>query len=123
MMSIDGARACHRFRLYLAETPGQRSRGLMYVRDMAPDDGMLFIYERPAQISMWMRNTVIPLDMLFVDADGQILNIERSTTPHSRRSIPSAGPARYVVEVNAGVTAELGMRAGTRLFRPDLAPL
>ncbi|MEO0998133.1 MAG: DUF192 domain-containing protein [Pseudomonadota bacterium] len=123
IMSIDGARACHRFRLYVAETPGQRSRGLMYVRDMAHDDGMIFIYDRPARISMWMRNTVIPLDMLFVDADGQILNIERSTTPYSRRSIPSDGPARYVVEVNAGVTADLGMRAGTRLFRPDLAPL
>jgi len=105
----------HVFHIEIAETPRQRSQGLMWRRRMAANTGMLFDFESAAPVVMWMKNTYIPLDMMFITADGIILNIARGTKPHSTTFIPSAGPVRAVFEVPAGTVARLGIRAGDRI--------
>ena len=108
----------HRFRVYEARTPEQRSRGLMFVTDLAADEGMLFDSGVVEHATMWMRNTPLSLDMLFVLPGGEIGRIERETVPYSRKLIPSGQPVRAVVELNGGVAAELGIRAGDRVIHP-----
>lgn len=116
VLVIDGASACHRFDVYLALTRSQQRRGLMFVREMAPTVGMLFVYREPAYLSMWMKNTFIPLDMLFVRADGSVASIAEHTEPQSERSIGTDELVRYVLELNAGTTSRLGIVPGSRLF-------
>jgi len=111
--SADGER--HAFRTYLASTGEQRARGLMFFRQMPEDVGMLFLYPQPRVISMWMKNTFISLDMLFVDASGVIINIAEQTVPHSLDSIRAEGPALAVLEVNGGTARRLGIKPGDRL--------
>lgn len=96
-------RACIRFDVYFATNDAQRARGLMYVRNMPETTGMLFIYETDGYLSMWMKNTFIPLDILFVRADGSVSSIAYDTEPQSLRSISALEPVRYVLELNAGV--------------------
>ena len=108
----------HRFRVYEARSPEERSRGLMFVTDLDPDEGMLFDSGGIEPASMWMRNTPLPLDMLFVRADGSIARIERETVPYSRKLIHSGVPVRAVIELNGGIAAELDIRAGDRVDHP-----
>jgi uncharacterized protein len=105
----------HKFSVEIAETPEARSRGLMYRRSMPEDHGMLFDFERSDMISMWMRNTYIPLDMLFIREDGEIVRIAADTEPLSERTISSGEPVRYVLELNAGMSARLGITPGDRV--------
>ena len=106
------AGARHEFRVEIAATPEERSQGLMFRTAMAADAGMLFQYPAPQYITMWMANTILPLDMLFIAADGRILNIAARTVPQSRETIPSAAPAAGVLELNGGSAARLGIAAG-----------
>lgn len=115
-----GANACYRFDIWLAESTDQHRRGLMYVREMPRFEGMLFIYPDPARLSMWMKNTYIPLDILFIRADGTIASIAANTDPLSLESIASSEPVKYVLELNAGVSAELGIAPGNRIHVPTL---
>lgn len=109
----------HVFTVELAVTPEQRAQGLMYRRSMAPDAGMLFDFGRhPTRASMWMKNTFIPLDMLFIKTDGEIESVAARTVPHSLESISSAGPVRAVLELNGGTAARLGIRPGDRVEHP-----
>lgn len=94
---------CYRFDVYLAVSQAQRSRGLMHVRDMPEMTGMLFVYDGAGYISMWMKNTFIPLDMVFVRADGTVSSVVRNTEPQSLRSIRSNEALPYILELNAGV--------------------
>jgi hypothetical protein len=110
------AHACHRFDIYLAVTNGQRSRGLMFVRDLPQTAGMLFVYDRADFISMWMKNTYIPLDMVFVRSDGTISSVARNTEPLSLRSVASIEPVSYVLEFNAGITEKLFIDENSRLI-------
>ncbi len=110
--------ACYRFDVYLAETGAQHRRGLMFVRELPRFSGMLFVYPDSAMRSMWMKNTYIPLDMLFIRADGTVSSIARDTEPQSLTSIPSTEPIRYVLELNAGITAELGIAPGSVVYFP-----
>jgi uncharacterized membrane protein (UPF0127 family) len=104
------------FDVELAVTPKQRMQGLMFRRELAPDAGMLFDFESNSErASMWMKNTYIPLDMLFIKADGEIESIAERTVPHSLEPISSLGPVRYVLEVNGGTAARLGIRPGDRM--------
>jgi uncharacterized protein len=112
------ANACYRFDVYLAETSAQHGRGLMFVRDLPTFTGMLFVYPDSARRSMWMKNTYIPLDMLFIRADGVVSSIARDTEPLSLASIASTEPIRYVLELNAGVTAALGIEPGSVVHVP-----
>lgn len=111
--TADGA--VHEFQVYLARTPQQLARGLMYVAELPADQGMLFDYPRPRRVSMWMKNTLIPLDMLFIRAGGVIANIAQRTVPGSLAVINSEGKARAVLELNGGTAARLGIRPGDRV--------
>lgn len=94
----------------------------MYRTAMAPDAGMLFDFRTPQLVSFWMENTVLPLDMLFVRADGTIARIKSNATPYSRENIPSGEPVQLVIELNAGRAAALGIAEGGRVHAPQLAP-
>lgn len=106
------------FAIELASTPEKRERGLMYRRELAADAGMLFDFARNAPVSMWMKNTPIPLDMLFIRADGYIANIAERTIPESLTPIDSLGPVLAVLELNGGTCARLGIRAGDKVVHP-----
>lgn len=108
--------ACYRFDIYLAVDRAQRARGLMFVRELPATTGMLFIYESDQYLSMWMRNTYIPLDMLFVRADGTVASVETDTEPLSLESIVAREPVRYVLELNLGTAERLGIGTDSRLL-------
>jgi len=108
--------ACHRFDVYFAVNNSQRARGLMHVRNLPATSGMLFIYDRSDYLSMWMKNTFIPLDMVFARADGSISSVVRNTEPRSLRSIVSIEPVKYVLELNAGITDKLFIDENSRLI-------
>jgi len=103
----------------VAETQVQRNRGLMQRERLAEDAGMLFLFEGNArERAMWMKNTLIPLDMLFIDGGGKIVRIEQRTVPHSLRAIRSGEPAIAVLELNAGTTSRLAIEPGDRVIHP-----
>lgn len=108
------------FTVELALTPEQQSRGLMFRESMPPDAGMLFVFDSVRPVAFWMKNTPLPLDMLFIGADGRIVNIAARTTPFSTAQVPSAGPVRAVLEINGGVSALLGIAPGDRVIHPAL---
>ena len=110
----DGAR--HTFSVELAVTRPQQARGLMFRRELAPDAGMLFLHKPARVTSMWMRNTLIPLDMLFIDQEGRIDKIVQRTEPHSLRSISSDRPVAAVLELDGGSTSRLGIAPGDRVI-------
>lgn len=118
----SGDQGCYKFDVYLALTSAQHRRGLMHVRELPRFTGMLFVYPDSAVRSMWMKNTYIPLDILFIRADGTVSSIAADTGPLSLQSIPSAEPIMYVLELNAGVSEELGIGSGSRIFLPGLDP-
>jgi uncharacterized protein len=109
---VDTDTGRHVFSVELADTPQLRARGLMYRESMARDHGMLFDFERDQEVAMWMQNTYIPLDMIFILSDGTVHRIARDTTPFSTETIASQGAVRAVLEVNAGVAREIGLQPG-----------
>jgi uncharacterized membrane protein (UPF0127 family) len=104
----------HRFDVWVADTPERQAQGLMFVRDLAPDAGMLFVHDAPREVSMWMKNTYIPLDMLFIDRNGRVVRIAHETTPHSLESITSGAPVTQVLELRGGEAARRGIAVGDR---------
>jgi uncharacterized protein len=107
-----------KFSIELALSEPQREQGLMFRRSMAPDAGMLFDMEVPQTITMWMQNTYIPLDMLFLDAGGKIVDIHERAVPMSTEIIAGRAPARYVIELNGGVVDQLGIKIGDKVTSP-----
>ena len=110
----DGTR--HSFTVEVARSPAQRSRGLMYRAHLAPDAGMLFVYPSPQRARMWMKDTPVSLDMLFLAGDGKVLEIEERTEPLSMATIASTAPVRGVLELRGGRCAELGIAPGARVL-------
>lgn len=108
-------------RVQVADTDATRQTGLMFRRAMPETEGMLFIFQRTQPLAFWMKNTVLPLDILFVADDGRVMNIARGTTPFSLAPIPSDGPARAVLELNAGASARLGIEVGDSIRYAPLA--
>lgn len=108
----------HAFDIELAVTKSQKSQGLMFRRSLPADAGMLFLYEPEQVVGMWMRNTYIPLDMLFITADGAIAKIAQRAVPESLRTISSETPVSAVLELNAGMAQKLGLRTGDRVLHP-----
>lgn len=102
----------HSFRVEVAASSEDQRQGLMFRTSMGADEGMIFPLAQVRMASFWMRNTVIPLDIIFVGPDNRILNIAENTTPYSEESVPSIGPAAAVLELNGGRSAELGIAAG-----------
>ena len=110
------AGARHDFAIELAERPDQQAQGLMYRRKLAADAGMLFVYSSSRLVSMWMKNTFIPLDMVFIGADGRIAKIVQRTVPQSLATITSDGPVLAVLELNGGTAARLKLAPGDRVL-------
>ncbi len=117
-LTVVSATGRHRFKVEVAATPEQMTQGLMFRRSLAPDAGMLFDYKEPTAATMWMRNTLIPLDMLFVDAQGRIVNIHQRAVPQSLDVIAAAAPVRAVIELNGGTAARLGIEPGDQVVHP-----
>ena len=105
------------FILEVADTPKLRETGLMRRKAMPPDHGMLFVFEYRQFLGFWMRNTLIPLDILYVDADGRVATI-RQMKPLDETSIPSTDPVLYAIELNQGAAARAGVKEGDRLQLP-----
>lgn len=105
----------HVFKVEVMRTDEQRARGLMFRRHMPADRGMLFDFKTEQRVMMWMRNTYIPLDMVFITKTGIVINVAEDTEPLSERTISSAAPAFSVLEVNAGVARRIGLKAGDQV--------
>ncbi|MEX2632372.1 MAG: DUF192 domain-containing protein [Tistlia sp.] len=118
VVSADGTR--HEFTVELALTGEQMARGLMFREELAPDSGMLFVFPAQRVASFWMRNTLIPLDMLFIARDGRIVRVAERTTPMSDQGVSSRRPVIAVLELAGGTAARLGIAAGDRVESPAL---
>ncbi len=118
---LSGGRT-HEFRVEVARTRREQIQGLMFRRRLDADAGMLFVYRRAARVLMWMKNTYVPLDMLFIDRTGAIVEIAQRTVPLSTATISSKKPVTAVLEVNAGTVARLGIEIGDRVVSPALPP-
>jgi len=122
VLEIVSAAATHIFEIELADEPAQRQKGLMYRRQLAGNAGMLFDFKAEQPISMWMKNTYIPLDMLFISQSGEVLHIAEHTVPFSLDRIDSGAPARFVLEVAAGTAGRLGIKPGDTVRHRLMAP-
>ncbi len=109
----------HPFDVELARTPAQQTVGEMFRTSIPPDGGMLFVWPAPQESQMWMRNTLVPLDMVFIDADGTIRRIAEDTVPQSLRVIDSGGPVAATLELAGGTTARLGITVGDKVIGPQ----
>ncbi len=109
----DGTR--HEFRVEMAVRPEDQMVGMMFRPSMAPDEGMLFDWGQPRDSAMWMRNTLIPLDMVFIAADGRIHRIHERAVPQSLATIESRGPVRATLELQGGTAERLNLRVGDRV--------
>lgn len=121
-VSIVTAQGARVFHVEVVKEEKDRNRGLMFRKHMADDRGMLFDYDPPQAISFWMKNTYIPLDIIFIGADGRIIRIAENAKPLDLTPLPSGGEARGVLEINGGLSAKLGIKPGDlvqhKLFDP-----
>ena len=114
-LSIQTAHGRRHFRVEIARTPDEQERGLMFREQLAPDGGMIFPLGRPRAASFWMKNTVIPLDIVFIRANGTVARIAANATPYSLDTIDSGEPVASVLEIAGGRAAALGIAAGDRV--------
>ncbi len=117
-LEIATANGVHTFSVELVANDADRAKGLMFRRELPEGRGMLFDFQRDQDVSMWMQNTYISLDMIFINADGRIRRIAENTTPLSTAIIPSGGPVRGVLEVIAGTAKKFGIKPGDRVAHP-----
>jgi uncharacterized protein len=117
-LEIRSRNATHHFTVEVARSPDQQSQGLMYRNALGSDEGMIFPFQFPRPASFWMRNTLIPLDMIFIRADGTIARVAANTTPLSEDSVTSGEPVAAVLEIKGGRSAELGIAEGDRVTWP-----
>lgn len=112
----------HTIEVEVAETLEEKAVGLMFRRSVPEKTGMLFPYPAPQEVTMWMRNTYVPLDMIFIRADGVVHRIEARTEPFSERTIASQGPVTAVLELAGGAAERLGLKPGDRVIHPHFQP-
>lgn len=120
-VDIRGDFGAARFRVELARTPEQQARGLMFRESMPALSGMLFVYERSRDVSFWMRNTLIPLDMIFMDARGVVQSVHAEAQPLDETLIFGGDSIQYVLEINGGLAGQLGISEGTELRHPVIS--
>lgn len=118
-LTIKTASTSHKFRIEVARTEAEQARGLMFRNHLAPDEGMIFPMNPPRMASFWMKNTVIPLDMIFVRADGTIARIAAETVPYSLAPVSSGEPVAAVLEIAGGRAAELGIAEDDKVVWTD----
>jgi uncharacterized membrane protein (UPF0127 family) len=109
-----------RFSVNVADAPDTRAQGLMFVESMPTSAGMLFVFDKAMPRSFWMKNTLISLDMLFADPSGTIRKVHHRAIPEDRTVIPSDGPAKFVLEINGGLAATLGIGPGSQMRHPSI---
>jgi len=114
-LAVKSGGKTHAFKVELAESRFEQAKGLMFRRTMGADEGMLFPFDPPREASFWMKNTVIPLDIIFIGADHRILNIEANAVPYSETPRTSRGMAAAVLELNGGRAAQLGIVPGDKV--------
>jgi uncharacterized membrane protein (UPF0127 family) len=114
-LEIHSGKQVHQFDIWVAQTPRQQQQGLMFVRDLAPDRGMIFVASPPRIFDMWMKNTYIPLDMVFIAADGRIARIAANTTPHSLDIVSSGVVVGAILELKGGEAARRALHEGDRV--------
>jgi uncharacterized protein len=119
-LAIERRNGRDTFQIWLAETPAQQEQGLMWLRQLPPDYGMLFVLGAPRPMTMWMKNTYVSLDMLFLNASGRISHIAARTTPLSETIISSNGEVVGVLEIAAGEAQRRGIAVGDRVLHPAL---
>lgn len=117
-LSIISKNGVHKFSVEMAVTEAERAQGLMHRKELPEGQGMLFDFQQEQELGFWMRNTYIPLDMIFIRADGRILRIAENTTPLSEAVVPSRGRARAVLEVIGGTARKLGIAPGDEVAHP-----
>jgi uncharacterized membrane protein (UPF0127 family) len=117
-LEIASKSGVHVFSVELADNDAERAKGLMYRKELPEGQGMLFDFHREQDVSFWMQNTYIPLDMIFIRGDGHILRIAENTEPLSTRLVPSGGPVRAVLEIIGGSARKLGIAPGDRVASP-----
>ena len=111
-----------RFAVEIADSPDERARGLMYRESLPATSGMLFVYDSPQTVSVWMKNTLIPLDILFIAADGTVKRIASKAKPHDEAPLPAGTAVQFVLEINGGLAARLGLGEGAVLRHPAIDP-
>ncbi len=116
IMISSSNQSCNHFIVWLAETRNQQTRGLMYVKGLPKNTGMLFIYPDSSIRAMWMKNTFISLDMIFIDENGIVSSIEKNTEPQSLKTIRSEKPIKYVLELTAGKTDQIKLIEGDHIY-------
>ena len=109
------------FTVEVADTPQARARGLMHRKALPRGAGMLFVYDRPQRVAFWMKNTLIPLDIIFADAGGTVRHVHHMARPHDETPIPGRGPVRLVLEINGGLARAMGIAPGTQMRHPAIA--
>ena len=117
-LEIASKNGVHVFAVEMASTPEEQAKGLMFRRQLPEGQGMLFDFHTEQPTSFWMKNTYIPLDMIFIRGDGRILRIAENTVPLSEALVPSGGPVRAVLEVSGGTARKLGIAPGDRVAHP-----
>ncbi len=117
-LEIASKSGVHVFAVELASNDEERARGLMFRKELPEGGGMLFDFQHDQDVSFWMQNTYIPLDMIFIRGDGRILRIAENTEPMSTRMIPSGGPVHAVLEVIGGTAKKLGIEPGDKVAAP-----
>jgi uncharacterized membrane protein (UPF0127 family) len=119
-LQASTAHGTHDFSVWIAADDQSRERGLMFVRELPPDRGMLFLFEFPQEVAFWMKNTVLSLDLIFIDPAGKVLNVAANARPYSLDPIESHGRAIAVLEVVAGTARKLDLKAGDTITLPTL---
>lgn len=121
VVELKGPRGVARFSVQVADTDATRSRGLMFVERMPSSAGMLFVYDRPGRAVFWMKNTLIPLDMIFADATGTVQRVHENAIPHDETPIDGGDGVLGVLEINGGLARRLGIGPGTVMRHPAFA--
>ncbi|MEO8812338.1 MAG: DUF192 domain-containing protein [Caulobacteraceae bacterium] len=121
-LEIVTTTGAHRFKVEVARTDASRERGLMFRKSLAADRGMLFDFRTPRPVAFWMKNTLIPLDMVFIGADGRIVRVAERATPLSETPIPSGGDVLGVLELRGGRAAQIDARPGDRVRQSMFPP-
>jgi uncharacterized protein len=121
-LTIETSTGAHAFQIEVADNDATREHGLMDRRYMAPDHGMLFEFEHNAPVSFWMKNTYIPLDMIFISPSGVVTHLATNAEPLSERVIPSGGPSIGVLELNGGMAASIGLKVCDKVRHPFFKP-
>ncbi len=119
-LDLRGPGGVARFHVEIADTAAERNRGLMFRESMPSSAGMLFVYEQPQDVAFWMKNTLIPLDMIFADASGRVQRVHANAVPGDLTAIPGGADIQFVLEINGGMAKRLGITEGAEMRHPAI---